>query len=255
MFNVALVQAELIWENVRGNLERFDERIGAIEGADLIVLPEMFSSGFTMTAKEKIAEYYEEVADRMKRWAEQKEALIIGSTVYREKEHYFNRLLAVGPDGETAVYDKRHCFTMGGEKEHFTPGDALLRINYKGFRIAAFICYDLRFPVWCRNTDRYDVAVFVANWPEARREVWKLLLKARAVENQAYVVGVNCVGKDGNGLSYAGDSVIVSPRGEVIASCLPYEDVVVSFGLDSDVLETFRSRFPVLDDRDIFYLE
>ena len=152
-------------------------------------------------------------------------------------------------------YDKRHRFTMGHEDEHFTAGHELLVFEYKGMKIAPFICYDLRFPVWSRNTSGYDLAVYVANWPEARREPWQILLKARAVENQCYVVGVNCVGEDGNGLQYSGDSMVISPRGEVLVACEPYADEVQVADVDLGALEGFREKFPVLEDRDEFTID
>ena len=172
--NVAIVQAHLEWENVPVNLKLFNKRIAAIEGANIIVLPEMFASGFTMKGKERVAPFYEAVYQCMQEWAREKDALIMGSTVYFEDEHYYNRLLVAFPDGKILHYDKKHLFTMGEEKEHFTAGNELLVFDYQGVRIAPFICYDLRFPVWSRNTCGYDLAVYVANWPEARRQPWQI---------------------------------------------------------------------------------
>ena len=146
----------------------------------------MFSSGFSMEGKEKIASQYDNVCQRMQVWAENKQALVIGSTVFCVGRHFYNRLLAVFPSGETLTYDKRHRFTMGGENKHFVAGQQQLVFDYKGARFAPFICYDLRFPVWSRNVSGYDIAVYVANWPQARRSVWQTLLKARAIENQCY---------------------------------------------------------------------
>ena len=179
--NIAIVQAPLIWEDVTGNLMAFDARLLKIDKADVIVLPEMFSSGFSMEGKEKIASQYDNVCQRMQVWAENKQALVIGSTVFCVGRHFYNRLLAVFPSGETLTYDKRHRFTMGGENKHFVAGQQQLVFDYKGARFAPFICYDLRFPVWSRNVSGYDIAVYVANWPQARRSVWQTLLKARAL--------------------------------------------------------------------------
>ena len=231
--NVAIVQAHLEWENVPVNLKLFNKRIAAIEGANIIVLPEMFVSGFTMKGKERV----------------------MGSTVYFEDEHYYNRLLVAFPDGKILHYDKKHLFTMGEEKEHFTAGNELLVFDYQGVRIAPFICYDLRFPVWSRNTCGYDLAVYVANWPEARRQPWQILLMGRAIENQCYVIGVNRVGEDGVGLSYSGDSAVISPKGDVLVACEPFADEVKQVDIDLKALREFRVKFPVLEDRDEFTIE
>lgn len=253
--NVAIVQAHLEWENVPLNLKLFNKRIGAIVGANVIVLPEMFVSGFTMNGKERVASFYETVYRSMQDWAREKNALIMGSMAYFENGHYYNRLLAAFPDGNVLHYDKKHLFTMGNEKDHFSAGNELLVFDYQGTRIAPFICYDLRFPVWSRNTSGYDLAVYVANWPEARRVPWQVLLKARAIENQCYVVGVNCVGEDGNGLRYSGDSVVISPKGEELIACEPFVDEVKQVDIDLRALREFRVKFPVLEDRDKFTIE
>jgi len=251
---VCVVQAPLEWEDVAANLEAFERRLATVERGDVIVLPELFTSGFTMKGKERAASFYKEVCARMQVWARERDALVMGSTVYEEEGHYYNRLVAAFPDGEIACYDKRHCFTMGEEHKHFTPGQDLLVVSFRGLRIATFICYDLRFPVWSRNTSGYDVAVYVANWPEARRKVWRVLLQARAIENQCYVVGVNCVGEDGNGLRYAGDSMVVSPKGEIVWAGTPFAEEVAMVTLDEADLRLFREKFPVLKDQDLFTL-
>lgn len=253
--NVFIVQASLVWEDVPANLCAFDRHLKSIGNADLIVLPEMFTSGFTMQAKEKVASRYEEVVQRMQVWAGETSALIMGSTIYGEENIYYNRLLAVFPEGEVLHYDKRHCFTMGEENKHFTPGKEPLVFDFRGVKIAPFICYDLRFPVWSRNTVGYDLAVYVANWPATRRIPWQVLLRARAIENQCYVVGVNRVGEDGNGLFYSGDSAVISPKGEellVSPSCMDSIDFTT---LDMDGLKAFRAKFPVLEDRDSFEIK
>ena len=250
--NIAIVQAPLIWEDVIGNLMAFDGRLMKIKDADMIVLPEMFSSGFTVEGIEKMALHYEVVCQRMQIWARNKQALVMGSTVFGVGKHYYNRLVAMLPSGEMLSYDKRHCFTMGGENKRFWAGQRQLVFEYKGARVAPFVCYDLRFPVWSRNTSGYDIAVYVANWPQVRRNVWQTLLKARAIENQCYVVGVNRVGEDNAGLHYAGDSFVVSPKGEVMASCAPYADEVCQVEVNLDDLREFRRQFPVLEDMDAF---
>jgi predicted amidohydrolase len=254
---VALVQACLEWEDVPGNLARFDERLEETAGADVIVLPEMFASGFTMEGKERVASYYKEVLAWARERAARLDALIVGSTVHESGGSFFNRLLAVFPDGEVLHYDKRHLFSMGGEERHFTAGKERLSFAYKGVKIAPFVCYDLRFPAWSRNVagHEYDAAIYVANWPESRREAWRALLVARAIENQAFVIGVNRVGRDGHGTLHAGDSAVISPRGEVVGGVAPGTDAVALVTLELAAAREFRARFPVLRDADRFYIE
>ncbi len=251
---IGLVQTQLDWENVEENLRRFDEKLLQCKGVDVVVLPEMFTSGFTMAGKEKVASFYEQTVTRMQGWAKETDVLVIGSVICKEDGRYYNRLLAAFPDGRYQYYDKRHCFTMGGEKEHFTPGNRHLIIEYKGVKIATYICYDLRFPVWSRNVQGYDMAVYVANWPQVRRGVWDTLLRARAVENQAFVIGVNCVGEDGCKLKYSGGSVVVDAKGEVLAGCEDYKEEIKHTDIDIEWLRDFRKKFPVLEDRDDFKL-
>lgn len=250
--NIAMLQADLLWEDVTGNLQRFEKKLAAIRGADMIVLPEMFASGFTMEGKEAVAARYDEIEAWLRARAAERDALVMGSTACRVDDRYYNRLVAAFPDGTTLYYDKRHCFTMGGERAHFSGGRERLTFTFRGVRVAAFICYDLRFPVWSRNTDGYEVAVYVANWPRSRRDAWRTLLQARAIENQCYVVGVNRVGEDGQGIVYSGDSVLVSPRGELYAACYPGREWTRQTEVDMEALRDFRRRFPVLEDRDEF---
>lgn len=258
---IALVQSELVWGNVSENLLRFERKVSACRGYDMILLPEMFTSGCMMVKKspevamaEKmaVASRFVEIREKMSAWAFESDALVAGSTVYEEEGRYYNRLIVALPDGQCLYYDKRHCFRMGGENEHFSAGDEQLVFDFRGVRIAAFICYDLRFPVWCRNTRQYDLALFVANWPASRREVWNTLLKARAIENQAYVAAVNCVGTDTNGLRYAGDSVVLDARGNTVAAAKEFVEEIVVGECDLRTLHDFRSKFAVLEDRDDF---
>lgn len=258
---IALLQSPLAWGDPRENLCHFDRKTAECGDCDLILLPEMFASGSMMVKKpaeialadkEAVAAAYPGIEQKMLEWAKRQDALVMGSTVCREGGRYYNRLIAAFPEGYCRYYDKRHCFRMGGENEHFTPGERQLVFSFRGMRIAAFICYDLRFPVWCRNTADYDLAVFVANWPQSRSEVWKTLLKARAIENQSFVAGVNCVGKDGNGLVYSGDSLVIDARGAEIGSAPPGAEAIVRATLDVADLRRFRKKFPLLDDRDGF---
>lgn len=260
---IALVQSELAWGQVDKNLASFDNRLCSVLNCDVIVLPEMFTSGCVMMKKDyeialaekkAIAGRFTEVQNRMLEWAKRQNAAVMGSTVYEREGQWFNRMIVAFPDGKTLFYDKRHCFRMGGENEHFTGGEKRLVFEFRGVRIATFICYDLRFPVWCRNTDQYDVAIFSANWPESRREVWNTLLRARAIENQAFVVGVNCVGKDPAGLMYTGDSSVWDAKGNMVKAAEIYRDEIVTAECDIVGMRDFRRKFPVLEDRDIFVL-
>ena len=191
----------------------------------------------------------------VRKWASNFQLAIIGSFIARVDEHYFNRAFLVTPTGETHFYDKRHLFRMAGEDRRFTEGEKQTIVPYKGWNICLQVCYDLRFPVWSRNTEGYDLAVYVANWPASRREVWNVLLRARAIENQSFVAAVNCVGEDAGGLRYAGDSGVWDARGQVVAAAREYEEGIVVADCDLEALREFRRKFPVLEDRDEFRLE
>lgn len=226
---VALVQAHLAWGNVEANLDAFQKRVDHCNGCDLIVFPELFVSGCEMKKKDKevamktkdeIAAYYPIVVDRMKQWAANANALVIGSTIYKDEGKYYNRLLAVFPDGHYTYYDKHNCFKKGS----FSPGDKHLILNWKGRRFATYICYDLRFPEWSHNDDRYDTAIYIANWPESRRDDWNRLLRERAIENKVDVIAVNCAGTDPAGIAYVGDSCLLSPEGEIRGECEAWKD-------------------------------
>lgn len=207
-----------------------------------------------MAEKNAVAFRFDEIRQRMLEWSVACRAAILGTTVCEMQGEYYNRMIIAFPDGNCQYYDKRHCFRMGGEQEHFVGGNQQVVFDYRGVRITPFICYDLRFPVWCRNTVDYDVAVYVANWPAARRAVWQTLLKARAIENQAFVLGVNCVGSDDNGIVYAGDSMCVDARGEVMALAPEFQETTLVVDCDMDILQNFRHKFSVLEDRDDFLL-
>ena len=251
--NITLLQPNIIWEVPQANLERFSEMLAPIDNTDLIVLPEMFSTGFSMQP-EKLKENMDGPSVQwMKNLAREKDTAITGSLIIEESGKVFNRMVWVFPDGKTEIYDKRHLFTMGEENQHYSAGTEKLIVKYKGWRFCPLICYDLRFPVWSRNTQNYDVLLYVANWPAVRHEVWKTLLKARAIENQAYCVGVNRVGKDGPGLDYEGDSCIIDAKGN--ARFLSDKEQVASFEISMVELQKFREKFPVLNDRDLFRMD
>ena len=250
---ITIIQSELHWQNPEANRAMFEEKIWQIDqSTDLIVLPEMFTTGFSMEAK-KLAERMDLHTHRwMQQMAAQTNAVVTGSFICVDNGQYFNRLLWVEPNGSYDYYDKRHLFRMAEEHQTYTGGERLIVKEWKGWKIAPFVCYDLRFPVWSRNVNQgYDLAVYVANWPEARRTPWSVLLKARAIENLSYVVGVNRVGKDGNGIPYSGDSAIIDFKGEVIFE-KTQEATIYTTTLNKDALDAFRAKFPAHLDADRF---
>lgn len=251
---VRTIQTELVWQDPSANQKHFEALIREVADADLIVLPEMFLTGFTMEP-ETVAEQQDgEQVKWMIAMAQETGAAICGSLVIRVADEYFNRLLFVTPDGRMCRYDKRHLFRMGNEHEHYKSGEERTVIHYRGWRILPTICYDLRFPVWCRNRNDYDLMLCVANWPAPRRQNWRVLLQARAVENQAYVVGVNRVGQDGKGLEYAGDSMVVSFKGEPLVDSEPGKAYSGKATLDLEALQDFKEKFPAWADADDFTL-
>lgn len=250
---VTIIQPDIIWEDVNANLKQYSNFLSQVGETDLIVLPEMFTTGFSMES-EKLKETMEGSSVRwMKETANSKNVVVIGSLIIEEKEEIFNRAVCAFPDGSVFSYDKRHLFAMGQEHLHYAAGSQKLIIEYKGWKICPLICYDLRFPVWSRNTENYDLLIYVANWPAARSYVWKSLLVARAIENQSYCVGVNRSGIDGYGINYSGDSAFIDAKGA--AAFLGEQPAVQTFELNYDELHTFRKNFPVLNDKDKFVFE
>jgi omega-amidase len=264
---ISLIQTSLYWENKPANLDMLQQKIVAIpDKTELIVLPEMFSTGFSMK-KEVLAETMDgPTVEWMRNTAAKKGAIITGSMIAKENSDqgplFYNRLIWMLPNGQYGFYDKRHLFAYGKEDEHFTPGKKRLIASVNGWKINLQICYDLRFPVWLRQTynsdapvsPEFDLLILVANWPSARSHAWKTLLQARAIENQCFVVGVNRKGSDGNGLEYAGESMIVGPVGEIIHILEPEEDLF-SHTLDRDMLEGVRLKFPFWRDADSFLIQ
>ncbi|MCK0130312.1 amidohydrolase [Flavobacteriaceae bacterium F08102] len=250
---IGLIQSNLIWENATYNRIAFTEKIDRLTNVDIIILPEMFNTGFTMNP-ERVAETM--TGDTIK-WmlalAKQKNIAITGSLVIEENNQFFNRLLFVTPDGHIRHYDKRHTFTFAGEHIAYTAGTNQEIIEYKGWRIFPLICYDLRFPVWSRNTMLYDVLIYVANWPKPRIHAWDTLLAARAIENMSYSIGVNRVGTDQNEHEYVGHSAVYDPLGAQLTSCNDRETETV-ITLDKSPLIEARTRFNFLNDRDNFRL-
>lgn len=255
---VTLIQQSLAWQDAAANRERFDALLAPLaNNTDLIVLPEMFPTGFSM----QVESLYESPNGPTAQWLEAKAAelncAITGSLITRDGDRYYNRLLWAAPGMEMRHYDKRHLFRMAKEHNHFTPGGRLaMTVEWRSFHICPLVCYDLRFPVYSRRRPdlEYDVLVYVASWPAPRRQAWRALLRARAIENQAFVVGVNRIGKDGNGIDYAGDSVAHDFMGEPLAE-LADESAVTTVELDGDALRAFRERFPAHLDADRFTLE
>lgn len=251
---IVILQTDIYWANPKKNLECAEEMLKKYAEVDLFVLPEMFSTGFC-TRPQGIAEPVEsESLVWMKRVAAERNCAIAGSVAIEDGGKFFNRFYFVHPDGLVQSYDKKHLFTYGGEHKQFTPGTERVIVSYKGVRFLMQICYDLRFPVWSRNRGDYDVALYVASWPVPRIEAWKALLRARAIENQCYVVAVNRVGEDPN-CSYCGGSEVINPYGKTIAVCEDYRVCGAEAVIDMDVLEDFRKKFPVLTDADDFCLQ
>ncbi|NER14473.1 amidohydrolase [Leptobacterium flavescens] len=254
LLKLALVQIPLIWEKPVENRKNIKGRIDAIQDpVDIIVLPEMFTSGFTMNP-ERVAETMEgETVKWMKERAKEKQAAVCGSVVIEENGNYYNRFLFIRPDGTTESYDKRHTFTLAGEHEVYDRGQEKYIVTYKDWRICPLICYDLRFPVWARNTEDYDLLLYVANWPKPRVNAWDALLKARAIENMAYCIGVNRVGIDENGHEYSGHTAAYDVLGNTIAFSEKEETLIVT--LEKNQIGKYRSKLKFLADQDSFSLQ
>lgn len=252
---VTLVQSMLHWEDADANRAMFAEKLKGLKGTtDLVVLPEMFTTGFSMNTT--LAETMNSATVQwMKEQAVSADAAVYGSVIITEGGRTFNRGLFVTPDGSIQHYDKRHLFRFAKETDHFAPGKDRVVVAWRGWRILLQICFDLRFPVFARNRADYDAVLYVANWPEARSYPWSQLLIARAIENQCYVVGVNRVGMDGKGIHYSGDSVAIDPKGQVIAACTPKQACITTCALDGAALNDFRERFPVGMEADDFELK
>ncbi len=250
---LSLVQPDTIWGGIGENLRRLTALIEqGISDTDLLLLPEMFATGFMTEPFEHSQQMDGEAVRWMKEVSAQLNCALAGSLIISEGGHYYNRLLIVQGEESVRWYDKRHLFTPAGEDMHYTRGQQMTIITLKGWRVAFQICYDLRFPVWSRNRNDYDLIVYSANWPAKRSAVWNTLLKARAIENQAYVAGVNRTGIDGNQISYAGESQVINSSGEMIASLGSESDITATVSLSLDELFRHRETFPVWRDGDRF---
>ena len=262
---ITLLQTDIVWEDKAANLENLFHRLQALEGqTDLLVLPEMFSTGFSMNVAEQAETSDGPTIGRLRQWATQFHIALAGSFMARtpgsegpaSSTAYYNRAFFVAPGQEPFFQDKRHLFRMGGEADRFAPGHNRAVCTYKGWKILLLVCYDLRFPVWSRNrNNEYDLLIYVANWPASRRLAWDILLPARAVENISYVCGVNRIGKDPHGIRYDGGSAIYSPLGEQLASVGDNRPGTVTLSLDGDALMHLREKFPAWRDADGFSIQ
>lgn len=256
ILKITTFQAYLFWENIEKNLQNLGLRLSSIrEKTDLIVLPEMFSTGFSMNP-EKFAE---EMNGKTMKWmleqAKKFHSVVTGSMIIKEDHKYYNRLIWMRPDGTFEYYDKRHLFGLSDEDQHYTAGTKKLFVELNGWKICPMICYDLRFPVWLRNVnEEYDMLLIVANWPERRSLHWRTLIPARAIENQAFVVAVNRVGHDGNEIYHSGDSMCIDPLGKVVYY-KPNDEDLYTFSINKEDLTHARTAFPFLKDADSFNLK
>ena len=254
------IQSNLHWEDPAANRKMFEEKINRIsDKTEIVILPETFSTGFSINPKELSETMDGETIKWMKEISAKKKIILAGSVIIKENESYFNRLIWMLPSGQYGTYDKRHLFNYAGEGNEFTSGTKRLIASAKGWKINLLVCYDLRFPVWARQqlqTDgpEYDLLIYVANWPERRVHAWKTLLQARAIENQCYVVGVNRVGNDGNNVSHSGESMVVDPMGEVLYT-KAYDEDVFTVTLHKEKLEEVRTKLPFWKDGDNFMIQ
>jgi omega-amidase len=268
---ITTLQLDLVWENKTQNLQKIDEILRGVGKTDVIVLPEMFTTGFSMTPEKWAEPMFGETFNWMKTKALEYDAAITGSFICEEEGHYFNRLIWMQPNGTFYKYDKRHLFSLAGEQHHYKEGIERITIEWRGWHICPLVCYDLRFPVWSRNTPNfqnndflnentegvqntpsyYDVLIYVANWPAIRANAWKSLLVARAIENQSYVIGVNRVGYDGNQIWHSGDSAVIDFKGGIIFETSEKENISTTILNRGDLLK-FRNKFGFLNDQDSF---
>ncbi len=251
---ISLIQSHVYWQDKDKNLQYFQQKFQTIN-SDIIVLPEMFNTGFNIYPQKLAEKNNGQTVNWMKKQAKLTNSAIAGSIIIEENNKFYNRLFFVKPDGQLAYYDKRHTFTMAQENKHFARGNKNIIINYLGWKIKPLICYDLRFPVWARNKENYDILLYVANWPHSRIKQWESLVIARAIENQAFTLAVNRIGYDGNNFYYSGDSLVVSPKGEIIAQAPLDKEAIVNVELNYDQLQQMREKFPVLRDMDKFSID
>jgi omega-amidase len=258
---VTVIQTDLHWENPEANRAMLEEKISNVGSTDVIVLPEMFTTGFTMNVVALAEPMNFHTTKWMQNMATKTNALILGSVIIKEGKDFFNRMIWMEPNGTCKTYDKRHLFRMGDEHTFFSGGSSRLVAEWRGWKICPLVCYDLRFPVWSRNQFNkqtqsldYDLLIYVANWPAIRSQHWQTLLKARAIENQSYVVGVNRVGADGKGILYDGHSAILNPKGETLMESIG-EESIQTLEINKQELLDWRKKFPAYFDADDFRIE
>ena len=250
---VTIIQTRLFWESIGENLSLFENKFSEIiEPSDLIVLPEMFSTAFTMKSAQLAEEMNGKTMQWMAHYAKEKNCVITGSIIIKENEKYYNRLIWMRADGTYECYDKRHLFRMANENEHYSPGNKKIIVELNGWKICPLICYDLRFPIWSRNKQEYDVLLYVANWPERRRIPWSTLLAARAIENYCYTIGLNRIGTDGNNIPFSGDSAAYDFYGACLSKIKPNENGIETITISYSKLQEFKKSFPVWMDADEF---
>ena len=259
---ISTIQTNLHWENKAANLQMLEEKINTLyQKTEIVVLPEMFNTGFSMNAAILAETMDGPTIAWMKKVSAENRVILTGSLIISAEKKYYNRLIWMMPNGESGYYDKRHLFAYSGEDKDFSSGNKRLITSVKGWKLNMMVCYDLRFPVWARQSVakneqagyEYDVLVYVANWPERRNHAWKTLLCARAIENQCYVVGVNRIGRDGNDINYSGNSLVIDPLGEVLYHMADEEDIF-TITLQKDRLDEVRAKFPFLKDGDEFVI-
>ncbi|MEO8147555.1 MAG: amidohydrolase [Bacteroidia bacterium] len=264
---ITLIQTKLSWEDVSKNISHFSSLIKKIKtgSTDLILLPEMWSTGFSMRPSQFAETMDGSAVQWMRETAKQKKAVLCGSLMMKEENKFYNRLIWMRPDGTHEIYDKKHLFQMGAEHNNYSAGTKKIIVELKGWKISPLICYDLRFPVWSRNRQEargkeqdanyYDLLIYAANWPERRKQAWKQLLIARAIENVSYVAGLNRIGKDGNAINHTGDSGVFDFLGNKISKTKPLQESIETIKLSKKDLEKFRKDFPVLNDGDLFEIK
>ena len=256
ILKVSAIQTYLQWESIDENLKDFEELISQIsDTVDLIVLPEMFSTGFTMQPSRVAESMNDKTVQWMKSIAKKRNTALVGSLVIKQNDKYFNRCVFVHPNGTLETYDKRHTFTLAGEHKVYTAGKKNLTVNYRGWKICPLICYDLRFPVWSRNTQDYDILIYMANWPKPRINAWDILLKARAVENMSYTIGINRVGADENKYEYSGHSKFIDCLGNVIDEIEESKEGIMTCNLKKSSQDEIRNKLNFLNDKDAFTIQ
>ena len=256
ILKISVFQFDLAWEDIVANRAKIDRMLEQMpKDTDVVFLPEMFSTGFTMNVSQVAETMSGETIEWLKQQSREHRVALCGSLIIQDADKYYNRLVFIKPSGTVFHYDKRHLFAMGNEDGYFQAGSKRLIVEYEGWRICPLICYDLRFPVWSRNRNEYDVLVYCANWPESRKDVWNTLLKARAIENQSFVIGVNRVGVDGNQISYSGNSQLIDAKGRLVASGDESAESIIFAEFSSKELADFRIKFPVLNDADEFVIK